>query len=145
METAIMKTSTTPLNDAVITRLGYSEDDVDPTSCEYEELESTLRDVATHGADTGWPGFTYYTDTTAFFLANRAAIVARIKDDADSCGTDPVSLVAKFGCLDDSPAIRDEIGRAIYGGPLDEPDDGQVSNALAWYALEETARELTDE
>ena len=46
-------------------------------------------------------------------------------------------MVAGFNCLTDDAETRDEIGRCIYGNV--EDDDVQVPNALAWFALEETA------
>ncbi len=34
-----------------------------------------LRDVASHGADAGWAGFTYYTDTLRFFSDHKKDIL----------------------------------------------------------------------
>ena len=98
-----------------------------------------LKEVARHcNASAGWPGFTYYSDTIAFFKRHRAAIVSAVKEMADDMGQDVVSFVASFQCLDDDSETRDEIGRALYGRL--RPDDTQVPNALAWFALEESAR-----
>ena len=38
------------------------------------ETRDTLRGVVEHSADAGWPGFTYYTETVAFFFKNRTEI-----------------------------------------------------------------------
>jgi hypothetical protein len=124
--------ATDKLYDAVVEQLGYDED----------ELKGTLEDIASHGADAGWPGFTYYSDTCAFFESNKRAIVELINEMADEFGQDVISFVAGFNCLEDDRETRDEIGRCIYGKPND--DDTQVPNALAWFALEEMARRNTD-
>lgn len=127
-------TDLTQLQRAVIKQLGYEPDD--------EELQGVLEDVANHGADAGFCGFTYYSETCAFFDHNQTDIVDMVKEMADDFGTDPISLVAGFNCLDDDCETRDEIGRCIYGKPTD--DDTQVPNALAWFALEEVARQLVE-
>ena len=38
-------------------------------------LSANLADCAKHGADGGFPGFTYYSDTLSFFRCNRKDIV----------------------------------------------------------------------
>jgi len=110
-----------------------------------EELMDTLQDVCTYGANNGFGSFIYYSDTCQFFLDNRRDIIDLVNELADDMGEDVISLVAGFGCLKTYCADRegkDEIGRAIYGTPAD--DDTQVMNALAWFALEEVARHLTN-
>ena len=98
-----------------------------------------LKEVARHcNANAGWPGFTYYSDTIAFFKRHRAAIVSAVKEMAEEMGQDVISFVASFQCLDDDIETRDEIGRALYGRL--RADDTLVPNALAWFALEEAAR-----
>ena len=121
------------LINAVVEQLGY--DDLD------SECRDVLQDVARYGADAGFGGFTYYADTCAFFEANHAAIVDLVKQYAEEFGTDVISFVAGFNCLDDDIETRDEIGRAIYGKL--EGGDTLVANALAWFALEEVARHVT--
>jgi hypothetical protein len=99
-----------------------------------------LADVARHGADAGFPGFMYYSDTVAFFKRNRAAILALVESMANDLGEEPLAMVAHFNCL--APADNQEkasIARCLYGGRLTD-DDTQVANALAWFALEEVAR-----
>jgi hypothetical protein len=130
-----MTTTYTKLQQAVITQLGSEGD----------ELTSNLQDVCNHGADTGWHGFTYHSETCAFFAANQAEIVSLVKEMADDLGETPMDMVASFQCLKDYAGdreIMDEIGRAIYGKPTD--DDVTVPNALAWFALEEVARQIAN-
>ena len=123
------------LINAVIEQLGH--DDITD-----DELIGTLQDVVDHGAAGGFSGFTYYADTLEFFKENQRAIVELCHDYAEEFGDDVISLVSNFNCLNDDRETRDEIGRAIYGTPDD--DDTAAPNALAWFALEEVARYVTD-
>ena len=101
-----------------------------------------LQDVYNHGIDGGFGGFTYYRETSKFFVENQALIIELAKEEAEQFGQDVISFVAGFNCLGDDSETRDEIGRAIYGQP--EEDDTQVVNALAWFAAEEVARHIYD-
>lgn len=103
----------------------------------------SLRDVSRGGADAGFPGFTYYTDTSKFFRRNRADIVALVERMADDLGEEPVAMVAGFNCLEDDHDTRKSAAKCLYGGKLTD-DDVLVENALAWFALEEVARAFCD-
>lgn len=117
---------------AVIKQLGYSTAKKDR-----EELLSTLRDIRNHGADAGYGGFTYYSDTCKFFRRNRASIVELLKSQASDFGHKTITeMVKQFRCAQDSD--EDEIGRALFGKT--RSDEVSVENCLAWYALEEVAR-----
>lgn len=99
----------------------------------------SLRDVARHGADGGYPGFTYYADTVAFAKRHKAAIIERLTRDAADLGERSVAaLVTSFRCVN---ATEDEVARVLYGAGGDDGVRTQVLNALAWYALEEVANE----
>ena len=78
-----------------------------------------LCEVAEHGADCGWPGFTYTHDAAAFYEANSDDVWQLLCDYADEQGTVPLRLVAGFTA---SPLATDA---ATFG------------NLLAWFALEE--------
>ena len=102
-----------------------------------------LEDVARHGADAGWPGFTYYSDTGAFFQTHKADILALAKQDAEDMGTDMLEMIRGFRCLGNNGKpdySMAEIGEAIYAGAGECAD--VIQNAMAWFALEEVAREL---
>lgn len=102
-----------------------------------------LEDVASHGADAGWPGFTYHSDTVAFYKAHKADILALAKQDADDFGTDMLAMIQGFRCLGNSGKpdyTIDEIAEALYSGRGECSD--VIRNAMAWFALEEVAREL---
>lgn len=103
-----------------------------------------LADVARHGADAGWPGFTYYKDTCRFYRRHRKAIMQRLAEDADSMGMDWLAVVAGFNCLRSLELTPSQVAKAYYGEG-DKDIQQQVENALAWYTLETVARELNPE
>jgi len=86
-------------------------------------LNATMHDVANNGADGGTHGFTYYTETTAFYDAHENAIWDALYNDAANLGQTPMQMIASF-------ATADQITDALT-----------FKNALAWYALERAAIE----
>lgn len=120
-----------------------------------------LEEIAQHGCDGGFAGFTYHTDTVAFFKRNRSSIVALVEEMASDMGESPMNMVAGFQCLAgrslkrgsdyDGKIARENdaklkeympsVARCLYGGRITE-EDTNVANALAWFAAEEIAREL---
>lgn len=104
------------------------------------EFKEHAPDVTNHGADGGFSGFIDYTDTLEFTRKNRADIVALCEHLAEDIGeSGPVALVRGFNCLKDSTEA--EVASTLYGKG---DEDTQVSNALAWFALEEVARAYCD-
>ena len=106
-----------------------------------------LEDVYNHGADAGFSGFTYYSDTVAFYKKNKTAIIELAKEQAEDMGFNVLEMIGGFNCLKyyDYKTNRwtdtegqEAIGQTIYGRKVDDV----VANALAWYALEEVAREI---
>lgn len=80
-----------------------------------------------HGADAGWPGFTYYTDCVKFYEAHSREIDALIAEDAESHGFDsPMSFMASWGCANTMQ------------------DYDTIANGKAWYVLEVTGHLLSD-
>ena len=116
--------------------------------------KDALIDVYNHGAMGGFCGFTYYNDTVPFFEKHRAAILEFLEESAEECGEEPVQMVMGFNCLRLSDADREEqrtyrgaINRLLYSGrkvDWKRNEEVQVANALAWYALEEVARDMVD-
>jgi len=101
----------------------------------------SLQDVANHGADCGFHGFCYYTDTCAFYARHQSAIAALVEQMADDMGESPTKLVSGFRCLN-GDYTESEVGKTLYGPK--KSHDTQIANALAWFALEEVARQETD-
>jgi hypothetical protein len=102
-------------------------------------LKEIAQDVCNHGANSGFSGFIYYHETEAFYLKNKSLIVEMAKEMADSLGEPLIGMIQGFNCLD---ATEEEIGQTLYGNKKN--CDQMVANALAWFALEEVARNLTD-
>jgi hypothetical protein len=113
------------------------------TKAVLENIDSDyLEDVCNHGADGGYGNFVYYSDTVKFFDENKDAILERLKEDALSFGCDALEMVCGFGCLRSFELSSIDIAAAIY--EADSEWETQVKNALAWYALEEVAREVVE-
>jgi len=123
----------TGLQTKVIEQLGYEEVNA-------ECLES-LKDIADHGADGGSSGFTYYSDTLSFFDKNKVEILAATQEMAEALGEDMLAMIASFVCLRDLKLTPTQVMAAIYE---DTDDSIAVQNALSWFALEESARTITE-
>jgi hypothetical protein len=126
----------TPLQKAVLRQLGGGT----------EAIESA-KDAARHGADAGFPGFTYYKDTLSFTHRYRSEIAEAVAELARDLGETPIGFVRGFRCLDKS-IPEQAIAVSLYGGRTPksiEYDLMQVENALAWFALEEVGRALENE
>lgn len=103
----------------------------------WEEFKRAARDIARHGANGGFHGFVYYTDTVAFTKRNKIEIITLAERQAYELGEDDViSMIAGFRSLND---IRpSQVARALYDSKSEAQTE--VFNTLAWYALEEVAR-----
>jgi hypothetical protein len=110
------------------------------------EFREAMQDVASHGADAGWNGFTYYRDTCKFAENHLPAIRELLEDDASEFGQSIGDMVQGFRCLGGN-VTHNEIDRCVYGEGLKGGDDAacMIGNALAWYALESVARSLSDQ
>jgi hypothetical protein len=107
------------------------------------EAVQQAREAGVHGAATGWPGFTYYSDTITFAKRHRQAIARVIGD----MGVDPISMVRDFVCIKSDNYSSKTIAAAMFGGRVDGPEEdglGMVLNALVWFALEEVGRAIND-
>ncbi len=127
-----------PLASAVVAQLGYDAEDAEQLT----DCLGDLSDVASHGADTGWAGFTMYTDTVAFAEAHRAAIMQQAEQDADNFGTEggSIALIAGFRYIEAAGLSVSAVARSIYDADADDDDRTVVLNSLAWYALESVAQ-----
>jgi len=81
--------------------------------------DEQIIDAGQHGADAGWPGFTYYNDTIAFYDQHEDAIYEFAADYADQMGYDNIpSLVASFRRANDCDSVTG------------------YKNLMAWFVLE---------
>jgi hypothetical protein len=96
----------------VIQALGYN---VQGGTNSLKGLSCQLENCAEHGADSGFPGFIYYSDTIAFFRKNRKDIVNNIEQTAAEMGEDIIKMVQSFGVFRNSiPPTSDEVGKALW-------------------------------
>lgn len=111
------------------------------TAKEVEKGESSLEDIARHGIDGGYRGFTYYSDTVKFYEANKAAILDMAANMAEQFDQTTAEMMAGFGCLKGTSAR--EIEATLIRGKKSD-DYTRIANALAWFAGEEVARAWAD-
>lgn len=105
----------------------------------FESFKEMAGDIARHGADSGFHGFIYYTDTVKFTKNNKAAILEYTKEQSRDLGTSSIEMIASFNCL---KWTVEETAEALYNSRSE--DRTTLYNALAWYALEEVARAYCD-
>lgn len=90
----------------------------------YRHLKQEMPDIASHGADSGWPHLTYTRDTVEIFDAYADEIWELARTNADDVGAKNVmEFVAGFKCAD-----------------MAETFDG-FKNALVWFAAETVSQE----
>ena len=103
-----------------------------------DEFIETMQNVCSYGADCGFSGFIYYSETIEFFNKNKTEIIKAIEELADSLGEDPLSMISDFNCLRSHNLSSFDVAQAIYEN--DSEHEAQVKDALAWFALEKVAR-----
>lgn len=104
-------------------------------------IHSQLENCYNHGADCGITGFIYYAETVAFFNANRELILDRARNEAESLGES--GIISFFKCFNCFKGLNeDDIASGLY--EPDSENETTIKNGLAWYALEEVARDIMD-
>jgi hypothetical protein len=122
---------------AVIHALGYT---AAGGAQSLKELSGTLADAARYGAASGFSGFTYYSETIAFFHCNRRDILYNMEHTAAEMGEDLIKMVQSFGAFrDERPPTSGEIGAALWDSAYLHKKYYGLYNVFAWYALEEVA------
>ena len=93
-----------------------------------ENLSEYASDIASHGADSGFPCITYTSDTVEIYDEFEGEIYDALNEDAESFGYEsPEELIATYH--------REDM--------LSWPEGRK--NLLVWYACERRAREIEDE
>lgn len=103
----------------------------------WTEFKEKAEDIYQFGASGGVSGFIYYKDTLAFYGRNRKRIFKLLDEVAFSLGEDIVTTVSNFNGLRGEVSVL-EVSATLHGSP--EERCTCVANALAWFALEEVAR-----
>ena len=87
--------------------------------------DEQILEAAIHGADAGWPGFTYYRDTSAFYRKNAEDIWRILCMDAENMGYPNVfAFMAEFR---EAKGVEDRV---------------TFENLLSWDALERAGQWL---
>jgi hypothetical protein len=100
----------------------------------------SVRDVNNHGIDGGYSGFVYCSDTHKFAMRYRKQIIAMLEDSASSLGEEIISMVNSFGVFRPDGMDSDDkkdLYKYLGGG---RPDQGALTNVMAWFAAEEVCR-----
>ena len=110
-----------------------------------EDSASILKDVDSYGADAGFVGFTYYSDTCKFFDDNKDLIIEQLLEDRVNIGYNSLTeMLSSFKCFKDVNTYDIE---AFLINSDDESNEEQTTlkNGLAWYALESVAWQLEEQ
>lgn len=102
--------------------------------------KDSIQDVNNHGAQSGFPGFIWYTDTYKFAMQYRKNIVRLLEETAEQFGEEIITMFANFGIFRNSPMDNDDkkdLYKYLGGG---KPVQSTITNTLAWFALEEICR-----
>ena len=102
--------------------------------------KDSINDVINYGASAGFSGFIYYSDTQKFAMKYRKQIVLMLENLAEDLGEDVVSMVSNFGVFRNSKMDADDkkdLYKYLGGG---RPEQGTITNLMAWFALEEVCR-----
>lgn len=94
----------------------------------HENETINLQDVANAGADAGFSGFIYYSETTELYDKYRAEIWQMLASSASDFGVTIFELIGGFNRKD---MIQDYFETGI--------EDDSFKQLMVWYALEETA------
>ena len=107
---------------------------------EPEERETYLQDLTQHGAISGMVGgLIYYHETTQFFNEHRDEILAMLEELKEETGLDEKGLFGeKWNDWED--LLEEE-----EADDLDSLADQNNQNLLAWFAVEELARQELNE
>ena len=90
------------------------------------DLAEKASDICNYGASGGVSGFIYYAETCKFYQDYKETIWDLLYDTAESMGESVLQMIANFG------------------GAKDVGSGDQLENLLAWFALEEAARYVSE-
>lgn len=107
----------------------------------FEEFKEIAQDVANHGANCGFGGWTWHNETEKFYEDNKDEILATLEEAADDFGFDSfVGMIKGFNVYQHTLVSTNEVIKALYTGV----DTDTVRNSVSWFILEEAARAYCD-
>ena len=110
-----------------------------------QDNASTLKDIASYGADAGFSGFIYYNETCKFFDDNKDLIFEQLLDDRTNIGYNSLTeMLSSFRCFKDVDTYDIE---SFLINSDDESNEEQTTlkNGLAGNALESVAGQLEEQ
>ena len=106
---------------------------------------SILKDIANYGADAGFVGFTYYSNTCKFFDDKKDLIMEQLLEDRVSIGYSSLTeMLSSFKCFKDVDTCNIE-AFLINSDNESNEEQATLKNGLAWYALETVAWQLDEQ
>lgn len=105
----------------------------------FSAFKEMAQDICEHGADSGFDGFIYYSDTIEFTERYLPTIMSVLKVYASEFGQSVYELIGSFKCIG---MAADEVVDGMHSGFT--ADQRIIYNGLAWFALEEVARAYCD-
>ena len=97
-------------------------------------------DFANHGADGGYSGFIYHSETVEFAKKYRKLIAKLAESQSSDLGLGVIEMIQGFNWFKHDRPSHADVTACLYG----DGDDTSVMNALAWYAAEEVLRAYAD-
>lgn len=104
----------------------------------------SVEDVNRCRIDGGFSGFIYYSDTHKFAMRYRKTIVEMLEEMASSLGEEVTQMVNGFGVFRPEGMDADDrkdLNKYLGGG---RPEQGTLTNVMAWFAAEEVCRMFED-
>ena len=100
----------------------------------------SVEDINRHGIDGGFSGFIYYEETHKFAMRYRKLIKQLLYETAESLGENVLTLVKDFVVFrNDKLDRKEEVDLFAYLSN-GRPEQGRVTNIMAWFAAEEVCR-----
>lgn len=135
----------TKLEQAVVRQMGYPKRTLNGIAKE-EYLLSNLSSCSKYGADAGFSGFIYYSDTEEFYLKNKKIILEFARQQAWEIGYgSTVEMVSQFNALRRDDVSRYDVEQVLFFNDKDNENWTAITNIMAWYALEEVSRIVSEE
>ena len=100
----------------------------------------SVEDINRHGIDGGFSGFIYYEETHKFAMRYRKLIKQLLYETAESLGENVLTLVKDFVVFRNDKLDREEEGDLFAYLSNGRPEQGRVTNIMAWFAAEEVCR-----
>jgi hypothetical protein len=121
---------TTELKNAILKQIGISE----------TEFKENIQDY--FDARNGISGFTYYSDTHEFSMENQELINDLLDEYSHELGMSSYELITSFNMLKNNLNFQDKKDIHAFLSNNTNIEQGQITNTLAWFCVEQLAFEL---